>query len=284
MENILNLIASRQSNDVSQACALLSAASASEQAKLFYGAEIDSENGRLKLPFLSQISQLEADVGLLELHLLLASSDAVAVKLRNRVKALCVNGERKENALVVGSKESGCGAIFHQYFPSLEALSALPSLEDLSISEVDKLDLTGVEQISDLRTLKLHAIEEILGWKGLEHAGQLRHLDLNEVPCSAIHFTKAFRNLESLALNFYVPIGISVPWPLISGLENLKNLKVLSIGGTIESLAGIEKLTNLKTIQFSLWSDFKDISSLVALLKDRKVSFVLNTINIETYA
>ena len=50
---------------------------------------------------------------------------------------------------------------------------------------------------------------------------------------------------------------------------------LLSIGGTIESLAGIEKLAHLKTIQFSLWSDFRDISSLITRLKDSKVSFAL---------
>lgn len=284
LHKILELLAACTLNDVSQACALLSGVSVSDQAKIFSGAEIDSDNGRLKLPFLSQLSQLEGHVGLPELSLLLAGSDPVAMKLRNEIKSLCMNCERKENAVVVGAKESEFGAIFHQYFPTVEPLSALPSLNDLSIADVDKLDLRGVEKISHLRTLKLHGIGELNSWESLDQAGQLRHLDINEVPCGAIHYSEAFSDLESLAVNFYVPIGISPAWPLISGLENLKNLKVLSIGGTIESLAGIEKLAHLKTIQFSLWSDFRDISSLITRLKDRKVSFALNTINIETYA
>ena len=263
---------------------MLSGVSPSEQAKIFSGAEIDSDNGRLKLPFLSLLAKSEGHPDMAELSLLLAGSDPVAMKLRNEIKSLCMNCERKENAVVVGAKESEFGAIFHQYFPTLETLSALPSLDDLSIADVDKLDLRGVEKISHLRTLKLHGIGELNSWESLDQAGQLRHLDINEVPCGAIHFSEAFSDLESLAVNFYVPIGISPAWPLISGLENLKNLKVLSIGGTIESLAGIEKLAHLKTIQFSLWSEFRDISPLITRLKDRKVSFALNTINIETYA
>ena len=263
---------------------MLSGLSACEQTKIFSGIEIDRANGRLKLPFLSLLAKSEGHPDMAELSLLLAGSDPVAMNLRNEIKSLCMNCERKENAVVVGAKESEFGAIFHQYFPTVETLSALPSLDDLSIADVDKLDLRGVEKISHLRTLKLHGIGELNSWESLDQAGQLRHLDINEVPCGAIHFSEAFSDLESLAVNFYVPIGISPAWPLISGLENLKNLKVLSIGGTIESLAGIEKLAHLKTIQFSLWSDFRDISSLITRLKDRKVSFALNTINIETYA
>ena len=280
IDKILDLIASRQSDDLSQACALLSGLSGREQAKIFFGIEIDRANGHLKLPFFSQFSQPEGHSGMSELRLLLASTDSFAVKLRNRVKSLCVNCENKENGLFIGGKESESGAIFHQYFPSIESLSALPSLEDLSIAKVDKLDLNGIEKIARLKKLKIDSVEELSGWRSLEQATQLRQLDLNEVPSDAIEFTGAFGDLESLALNFYVPYGVSSAWPSISGLGNLKNLKTLAIGGTIESLAGIENLHKLETIQFSMWSDFKDISPLINRLHRKKTSFTLNQLQI----
>jgi hypothetical protein len=280
LNKILDLIASRQSDDFSQACALLGGLSPSEQAKIFSRTEIDREHGRLKLPFLSQIALPESHSGMSELRLLMASTDPSAVKLRNQIKSLCVNCENKENGLFIGAKESETGAIFHQYFPSLESLSALPSLEDLSIAKVNKLDLNGIEKIARLQKLKIDGVGELSGWSSLEQATQLRQLDLNEVPSDAIEFTGAFGGLESLALNFYVPYGVSSAWPSISGLGNLKNLKTLAIGGTIESLAGIENLHKLETIQFSMWSDFKDISSLINRLHRRKTSFTLNQLQI----
>lgn len=280
LDKILDLIASRQSDDLSQACALLGGLSACEQTKIFFGIEIDRANGHLKLPFFSQFSQPEGHSGMYELRLLLASTDSFAVKLRNRVKSLCVNCENKVNGLFIGAKESESGAIFHQYFPSIELLSALPSLEDLSIAKVDKLDLNGIEKIASLQKLKIDNVAELSGWRSLEQAPKLRHLDLNEVPSSAIHFTEAFGDLESLALNFYVPYGVSSAWPSISGLGKLKNLRTLSIGGTIESLAGIETLHKLETIQFSMWSDFKDISPLINRLHRKKASFTLNQLQI----
>lgn len=280
LDKILDLIASGQSEDFSQACALLSGLSASEQAKIFSGTEIDRENGRLKLPFFSQIPLPEGHSGMAELRLLMASTDPSAVKLRNQVKSLCVNCENKESGLFIGDKESERGAIFQQYFPSLESLSALPSLEDLSIAKVDKLDLNGIEKIARLQKLKIDGVGELSGWSSLEQATQLRQLDLNEMPSDAIEFTEAFGDLESLALNFHVPYGVSSALRSISGLGNLKNLKTLAIGGTIESLDGIENLHKLETIQFSMWSDFKDISPLINRLHGRKTSFTLNQLQI----
>ena len=51
-----------------------------------------------------------------------------------------------------------------------------------------------------------------------------------------------------------------------------------------ERYGWVPEKEHLKTIQFSLWSEFRDMSPLITRLKDRKVSFALNTINIETYA
>jgi len=281
LDKILNLMVSGQPIDASQACALLSGLPSGKQAELFRGAKIDSENGRLRLPMLSHISRPDSQAGMAELRLLLASSDAAAIKIRNSIHALCVNSEGKENTLVIGSKESESHEIFGQHFDSLAPLSAMPTLEELSIAKVAHLDLSGIEKISRLQKLKLDAIGKLSDWSSLEGVTTLRHLDINDVPCSEVHFTKAFCDLESLALNFYVPpFGVSSPWPSIKGLENLKNLKTLAIGGTIETLAGIEKLHKLEVVQFSMWSDFKDISPLIERLRGNKISFTLNRLEI----
>lgn len=68
------------------------------------------------------------------------------------------------------------------------------------------------------------------------------------------------------------------PIPVINDFFN--GLKLNKPSGPIESLAGIENLHKLETIQFSMWSDFKDISPLINRLHRRKTSFTLNQLQI----
>lgn len=131
----------------------------------------------------------------------------------------------------------------------LQALSNLKKLESLAILNAPITSLDGIENLVNLRTIRLANLRNLGSLKGIEELMNLEELD--------IHTCKNISKIDE-----------------ISGLSKLRTL-FLNNDGEIASLSPIEKLQNIESVVFYESTNILDgdLSALKHLQKLSKVSF-----------
>lgn len=142
-------------------------------------------------------------------------------------------------------------------FPQLQTLSIahLSGLRRLSITGLDSLTglhlvglnsyktLAGIGELKNLHTLTLSNLRNVRSLAGIEGFANLQNLTLSTLSISSLDSIQGLKSLQTLAM-----YGLPDVHDLLAIEKLKKSLQVLSIESHIDTLAGIENMTNLHTL------------------------------------
>lgn len=133
------------------------------------------------------------------------------------------------------------------------AEEVLPELKQLHLwSSEDRplRDLSFLRFCPPLESFDTAHFFEIQDWSPLRFQTALTSLALRDEVVRDLCVVGSLAKLQSL----YLSLG--APWPDLSGLENLENLRLLNFNGNILTLRGIPKLPQLRHLEISHFGSF----------------------------
>lgn len=150
-------------------------------------------------------------------------------------------------------------------FESLNSLAGLAHLMHLDVSGCQLVrSLEGIQNLTQLKTLKLNACASLESLDGIEHLTQLMHLELD-----GGERLKNLNGIQSLKLLKTLNLKGCAGLQNLALLSNLNQLNYLDISQceNLESLEGIEGLINLTYFNIHACRNLCDVYGIGALRK-----------------
>jgi hypothetical protein len=205
-----------------------------------------------------------------------ATRESAILELKRKNTILSLNSVKSEKYINNTEYRSSINSILSKYNKKLEMVIIKKSLFELIwiISDIENIlqslelkwldinDITPIEKLTNLQSLKLTQIDNLIDITPLEKLTNLQSLELQELQnLTNIKPLEKLTNLKSLILNHLSNLTDIKP---LEKLTKLQSLKLKNLYNLID-IKPLEKLTNLKSLKLRRLFNLTDIKPLEKL-------------------